>query len=669
MKRYLLLIIVVIGYTFKSAVSKCVQGQNCKLPSCFCGTYEHPLGRRDVPQIVYFAIDDGVNSEVAEYYNRLFHPSRKNPNGCPITATLMATIKGTDFNLLQDFYNRGFEIATHADTSSAITNSTILELEIKTERQTVLDNVVMSANDIQGWRSPYLKTIGDEQIRILKKLGYRYDTSKTFVRKNATDGNNVFPLTADFPWPYACNIPPCWSESHSKFWEVPINSLWDYKKAYPCPTADGCHNRPDTEEDARKFIMMNFKNSYRGNRAPLGFHLIGKFFRHVPFYRAMDRFIQEILVQPDVYIIPISKMLDWMEQPVPLSQVIRYAPWKCASLISPTPAMPALPTITPPLNAERCVQGQSCKLPSCFCQSFDHFMNKTTIPQIVYIAIDDALDSSVSGYFERLLFNRTNPNRCPISATFFVTTTGTNYSIVRDFYSKGMEIGSHSVSRDRATTREALFRGARLSKENLATYADIPLSDIKGFRSPDLATAGDDQAEILRRLGYTYDISYTFTRPKSYAKNVWPLTADYGWPLKCNIPPCLQRPHRGFWEVPVNSMWDYTNTDYCTFADECRRPPPTQDHVRRYLTNNFKNSYEGNRAPFGIHLHGRWFQESRNLMGFERFLNYLQALPDVYIVSVKKMLDWMKYPTALNQVQTFGPWKCKVMKPLSQQLA
>lgn len=671
MNCHLFTVIVWIGcYIVTPVFSECIQDQNCSLPSCFCGTFEHPVGRKNTPQIIYFALDDGVNSEVAEFYNRLFHPSRKNPNGCPITATLMATRKGTDFNILLDFYNRGFEVATHTDTPSAITNTTILELEIKTERQTILDNVFMSANDIQGWRSPYLKTAGDEQIRVLKKLGYRYDTSKTFVRKNATGGLNSFPLTTDFPWPYPCNIPPCWTQSHSNFWEVPINALWDYKKAYPCPTADGCNNRPDTEEDAREFIMMNFKNSYNGNRAPLGFHMMGNFFRHVPFYRAMDRFIKEVLMLPDVYIIPISKMLDWMEQPVPLAQITRYESWKCAPLASPTPAMPALPTLAPKLSAEKCVQGQNCKLPSCFCKTFDHSMNKADIPQIVYLAIDDALDTSVSGYFERLLFNRTNPNGCPISATFFVPTTGTNYTLVRDFYAKGMEIGSHSVTHNNVITREAVSREARRSKENLATYADIPLSDILGYRSPYLATAGDDQADVLQNLGYAYDISYTFTRRPSYAKNVWPLTADFAWPLPCNVAPCLRRPHRGFWEVPVNSMWDYTNTDICAYADDCQRPPPTHDHVRRYLTNNFKNSYEGNKAPFGLHFHGRWFHESRNYMGFKGFLDYLQTLPDVYIVSVKKMLDWMQYPTPKSQIQTFGPWKCAVMKrPQFQQLS
>lgn len=196
------------------------------------------------------------------------------------------------------------------------------------------------------------------------------------------------------------------------------------------------------------------------------------------------------------------------------------------------------------------------------------------------------------------------------------------------------------------------------------------MSDILGYRSPYLATAGDDQADVLQNLGYAYDISYTFTRRPSYAKNVWPLTADFAWPLPCNVAPCLRRPHRGFWEVPVNSMWDYTNTDICAYADDCQRPPPTHDHVRRYLTNNFKNSYEGNKAPFGLHFHGRWFHESRNYMGFKGFLDYLQTLPDVYIVSVKKMLDWMQYPTPKSQIQTFGPWKCAVMKrPQFQQLS
>ena len=42
----------------------CQQEVNCKLPDCFCPTYDHPLGADNIPQIVYFGFDDAVQTQV-----------------------------------------------------------------------------------------------------------------------------------------------------------------------------------------------------------------------------------------------------------------------------------------------------------------------------------------------------------------------------------------------------------------------------------------------------------------------------------------------------------------------------------------------------------------------------------------------------------------------------
>lgn len=70
---------------------------------------------------------------MVEFYNRLFYLSRKNFNGCFIIVIFMVIRKGMDFNILLDFYNRGFEVVIYIDMLFVIINIIILELEIKIE--------------------------------------------------------------------------------------------------------------------------------------------------------------------------------------------------------------------------------------------------------------------------------------------------------------------------------------------------------------------------------------------------------------------------------------------------------------------------------------------------------------------------------------------------------
>lgn len=68
-------------------------------------------------------------------------------------------------------------------------------------------------------------------------------------------------------------------------------------------------------------------------------------------------------------------------------------------------------------------------------------------PQIVLLTFDDAVnDINKDIYAEIFDHGRSNPNGCPISATFYVSHEWTDYSQVQNLYADGHELASHTVS-------------------------------------------------------------------------------------------------------------------------------------------------------------------------------------------------------------------------------
>lgn len=69
------------------------------------------------------------------------------------------------------------------------------------------------------------------------------------------------------------------------------------------------------------------------------------------------------------------------------------------------------------------------------------------IPQIVLLTFDDAVnDINKDIYNDIFARGRTNPNGCPITATFYVSHEWTDYSQVQNLYADGHEMASHTVS-------------------------------------------------------------------------------------------------------------------------------------------------------------------------------------------------------------------------------
>ena len=69
------------------------------------------------------------------------------------------------------------------------------------------------------------------------------------------------------------------------------------------------------------------------------------------------------------------------------------------------------------------------------------------IPQLVLLTFDDSVNDLNKELYQDLFERgRTNPNGCPIAATFYVSHEWTDYSQVQNLYADGHEIASHSIT-------------------------------------------------------------------------------------------------------------------------------------------------------------------------------------------------------------------------------
>ncbi|XP_060067645.1 uncharacterized protein LOC132547857 [Ylistrum balloti] len=307
-----------------------------------------------------------------------------------------------------------------------------------------------------------------------------------------------------------------------------------------------------------------------------------------------------------------------------------------------------------------CQQDKNCFLPNCFCSTFNHQMNPSDIPQIVYFGFDDAVNIGMAGHYDYLFLkdNITNPNGCPVSITLFVSDKYTDYSIVKRYHDVGFELGVHSVTHSHLNSGQKVRNEAEEQRDNLITKAGVSKEEVIGWRSPFLTTAGDQQIDALKQLGFKYDISLQYVKNKIDDDDVWPFTMDFGWPFKCNNNRCPKQHHKGFWQVPLNALMDFKHQYGCSFVDGCRNVPSNEEETYKFIMDNFYSHYNGNRAPLGLNMHAAYFETSYKREGMRRAIRNMTQYEDVYIVNVKQMLEWMEKPTTISEIRTFDGFGC-----------
>ncbi|XP_038208469.1 uncharacterized protein LOC119829815 isoform X5 [Zerene cesonia] len=318
---------------------------------------------------------------------------------------------------------------------------------------------------------------------------------------------------------------------------------------------------------------------------------------------------------------------------------------------------PVYPQPTPDKTAAKC-RKDVCLLPDCFCGGKDipGELPIESIPQIVLLTFDDSVnDLNKVLYSDLFDKGRVNPNGCPISATFYVSHEWTDYSQVQNLYSAGHEMASHTISHSfgEQFSQKKWNREVGGQREILAAYGGVKLEDVRGMRAPFLSVGGNKMFKMLYDSNFTYDSSLPVyeNRPPS-----WPYTLDYKLFHDCMIPPCPTKSYPGVWEVPM-VMWQDLNGGRCSMGDACANPPDAEG-VYKMILKNFDRHYTTNRAPFGLFYHAAWFTQPHHKAGFIMFLDFINKMKDVWIVTNWQAIQWVRDPTPISRLNNFQPFQC-----------
>ncbi|KAJ3661244.1 hypothetical protein Zmor_005649 [Zophobas morio] len=323
-------------------------------------------------------------------------------------------------------------------------------------------------------------------------------------------------------------------------------------------------------------------------------------------------------------------------------------------LVTLVAACLALPQADKDLYAAEACTDAKCSSPDCRCSSTNipNGLDATQIPQFVHLTFDDAVQELNYQVYDALFANRTNPDGCPITVTFFLSHDYTDYSRVHDLYVNYHEIALHSITHEPSTdywrniTMDQLNQEFGDEKTIVTTFGNIPAEAIKGMRIPFLQLSGDNTFQLGKDIGLEWDCSWptqTFRNP-----GLWPYTLDYKSSQDCIVGPCPEDAIPGFWVAPMVDWTDQQNI-VCSMVDACVNIPDDADGLLQWFIDNFNVQYNGNRAPFGFYVHQAYFSANPiHLEAYTKFVDYLQTLNDVYLVSPSQTIEWVKNPTSLK---------------------
>ena len=82
------------------------------------------------------------------------------------------------------------------------------------------------------------------------------------------------------------------------------------------------HVSHTSEEDVYKYLTLNFNNHDKWNRAPLDLFYHQHWFQIEAHKKGFKKFLKDILVNNDVYLVTTWQAIEWMTNPTPLSEIL-----------------------------------------------------------------------------------------------------------------------------------------------------------------------------------------------------------------------------------------------------------------------------------------------------------------------------------------------------------
>ncbi|XP_074104018.1 chitin deacetylase-like 5 isoform X4 [Cotesia typhae] len=299
----------------------------CLLPDCNCGGPDIPGDYlpEEIPQIVLLTFDDSVNDLNKGLYADLFEKGRKNPNGCPISATFYVSHEWTDYSQVQNLYASGHEIASHTVSHSFGEQFSARKWarEVAGQREILAAYGGVKLEDVKGMRAPFLSVGGNNMFRMLWETNFTYDSSMPIYENRPPS----WPYTLDYKLFHDCMIPPCPTRSYPGLWEVPM-VMWQDLNGGRCSMGDACSN-PPTADGVYKMLIKNFERHYTTNRAPFGLFYHAAWFTQPHHKEGFISFLDTIVAMDDVWVITNTQAIEWVRNPTPLALLDTFEPFGC----------------------------------------------------------------------------------------------------------------------------------------------------------------------------------------------------------------------------------------------------------------------------------------------------------------------------------------------------
>lgn len=314
-----------------------------------------------------------------------------------------------------------------------------------------------------------------------------------------------------------------------------------------------------------------------------------------------------------------------------------------------------------------------CTLPNCNCASTSPpgGLHPSDVPQFIVFTADDAVQGYALDAIKSVIGQRVNPNGCPVKMTYFVTTQYTNYSLVTDWFVAGNEIAGHTMTHIGAPPSNEI-NGNLIA---LNAFAGLPINAIQGFRAPNLNFTVNTLTQLYN-AEFLYDstgvASLPVTDPNTDA--YWPYTLDYGMANNCLSVKglCKGQPKLpGFWQIPMYAFFDNYGVSgphlYDPYDDPANGAGTPNDTVTlAYMQKTFNDHYNGNRQPIGLYTHPLKLAVNFTASNAKQstvdmvnaFLDWAQQQPNVWIVSNAQLLDWVRHPVPVSQLDQVTSLKC-----------
>jgi len=289
---------------------------------------------------------------------------------------------------------------------------------------------------------------------------------------------------------------------------------------------------------------------------------------------------------------------------------------------------------------------------------------------IVFTA-DDAIQSYTLDSVNQFLARRKNPNGCRPKMTYYTSLSFTNFTLVTDWFVAGNEIADHTMTHVGDPPQQEI-QGNLIA---LSALAGIPIPSVKGFRAPFL-NYSVNTLKLLAKAGFTYDSSSSASIPVTDPGTdaFWPYTLDHGMANDCLAVEgsCKGQPVLpGFWEFPMYAMFDKLGVAgphlMDPWLDNANGEGKVNDTATlEYMKATFTAHYNGNRQPFGLYTHPIHLSTTypglsapkNTIAMINEFLDWAQMQQNVWIVSNEQLLEWVKNPVPVSQLNTFEALKC-----------